>query len=78
MPLRFSELVKRLRAFGVDHKSGSNHSNHLVRGNKVFPMPYTMKEEVSDKYIKACCRTYDIDPDVILNKQAWKKAKRSS
>lgn len=67
MPARFADIRRLLLVLGVDAETPTRGSHWKLRdGNgKTYPIPCPNGErsEISDKYIRALCRTFGFDYD---------------
>jgi|HubBroStandDraft_6_1064221.scaffolds.fasta_scaffold1437747_2 hypothetical protein len=66
MPARLRDLVATLRTMGVEVETPKSGSHFVARkpGCRPYPIPAHngLKSEIEDKYIRALCRNFGIDP----------------
>lgn len=66
MPARFQDIKRVLLLAGIvaePPRGGGSHWKLRDRDGKTYPIPCPNAErsEISDKYIRALCRTYGLD-----------------
>ncbi len=65
MPARLRDIKRVLEALGVFVEEPTSGSHWKARGadGKTYPIPAHngLKEEVSDIYIRALCRSFELD-----------------
>jgi hypothetical protein len=71
MPARLFDLKRALESMGVEVQAPNRGSHwRAVRGGKTYPIPAHNGErtEISDVYIRAVCRCYNLDRDELLRR----------
>lgn len=72
MPARFRDIKRALlgMGFAVDSPDGGSHWKVRDRAGKLYPLPCHNGErsEITDKYLRALCRTFDIDYNDFLGR----------
>ena len=65
MPVRFRDLKRALRTFGVEVKDppGGGSHYHAVKDGRTYPLTAHngLKSELSDVYVRGMCRALGID-----------------
>lgn len=64
MPMRLFDLEQWLKDYAVDVTTGTRHFQARKEGFSMFPIPAHngRKSEIDDKYLRALCKHFGIDP----------------
>ena len=64
MPMRLRNFVDWLKDYGVTVEPASRHFAARREGYSVYPIPAHngLKTEIPNKYLKGCCKHFEIDP----------------